>query len=148
VLCTLRLDPRFRWALYAALTVLVVSGAAWLVADQLKDTAELWQETAANLLMVHGGTAMVTLMLLGALFPAHVGLNWRGMRSRITGTALIAINAVLIVTAFALYYLGSESARPWISDIHTLIGFLLPVVVIVHVVLGRRWRSIIQKEWD
>jgi hypothetical protein len=32
---------------------------------------ELWQQ-AAYLLMIHGGAAMLTLMLLGALFPVHV----------------------------------------------------------------------------
>ncbi len=44
------------------------SGAAWLVADPLKETSngELWQQAAAYLLMVHGAAAMVTLTLLGA----------------------------------------------------------------------------------
>ena len=51
----------------------------WLLADQLKELAsgEFWQEATANLLMVHGGAAMVTLLLLGALFPSHVARAWR-----------------------------------------------------------------------
>jgi hypothetical protein len=41
----------------------------------LKETSngEIWQQAAAYLLMVHGGAAMLTLMLLGALFPVHIG---------------------------------------------------------------------------
>jgi hypothetical protein len=44
----------------------------------------------------------------------------------------------LIVTAFGLYYLGSDMARPWISDVHIVAGLALPAVLIFHVWLGRR----------
>jgi hypothetical protein len=140
----LRLDPRFRFALYGAFALLVLTGAVWLVADQFKDSpeGELWQRVSASMLMVHGGTAMVTLLLLGALFPLHIRLGWRSGRNRITGPAMVAFNAVLIVTAFGLYYLGSDTVRPWVSDVHTGIGFALPALVVVHVLLGRRSRPI------
>ena len=70
----LQLDRRLRWSLYAAFALLFATGAAWLLADQLKDSAdgEFWQATIANVLMVHGGAAMLTLLLLGALFPIHM----------------------------------------------------------------------------
>jgi hypothetical protein len=82
-----RLEPPFRFAVYIAFAVLFASGAAWLVDDQLKETSngEIWQQAAAYLLMVHGGAAMVTLMLLGALFPLHVGRAWRAKKNRGTG---------------------------------------------------------------
>jgi hypothetical protein len=71
----LRLNLGFQFALYAAFSVLFVTGALWLFADQMKvavGTSETWQAMAANLLMVHGGAAMITLMFLGALVPpAH-----------------------------------------------------------------------------
>jgi len=52
-----RLDPPFRFAVYIAFAVLFASGAAWLIADRMKETseAEIWQESAATLLMLHGG---------------------------------------------------------------------------------------------
>ena len=52
--------------------MLFITGVAWLVADQLKNspTGELWQAVGADLLMVHGGTAMIMLMMLGALISA------------------------------------------------------------------------------
>jgi sulfite exporter TauE/SafE len=135
----LRLDPRFRCSLFAALAVLFVTGAVWLVADQLKAASdgELWQSVAANLLMVHGGTAMVTLLLLGALFPLHVRLSWRSRRNRITGTIMVTIGTILIATAFGLYYSGSETLRPWMSWIHTFIGLALPLFIGVHILIGR-----------
>ena len=138
----MRLDPLFRYGLFAAFAVLFLSGAAWLVADQLKDTpdGETWQAVAANLLMVHGGTTMVTLLLLGALFPLHVRLSWRARRNRTTGIIMATVVAILIVTAFGLYYSGSETVRPAMSWIHTVVGLALPVLVFGHIWFGRRSR--------
>ena len=136
----MRLNPYFRWAVYSAFVLLFVSGAAWLLADQLKDGAngELWQAAGANLLMLHGGTAMAALLLLGALFPLHMQRSWRARKNRISGLTMITFNAILIVTAFGLYYLGSEMLRPWISDVHIAVGLALPLLLFVHVILGRR----------
>jgi cation transport ATPase len=126
--------------MYSAFAVLLATGAAWLLADQFKDSAngELWQAAGANLLMVHGGAAMTTLLLLGALFPLHMQRAWRARKNRISGLTMITFNAILIVTAFGLYYLGSEMLRPWIGDVHIAVGLALPLLLFVHVILGRR----------
>jgi len=134
----LRLKPAFRFALYTAFAVLFVSGATWLVADRWKETSELAQEAAADLLMVHGGAAMVALLLLGALVPLHVQRGWRAARNRIAGAAMVTFNSVLVVTAFGLYYAGSETLRPWMSDVHIGVGFALPILLVIHIALGRR----------
>jgi hypothetical protein len=136
----LALNRRFRWALYVAFALLFATGAAWLIADQLKDSpsGEFWQATTANLLMVHGGAAMVTLLLLGALFPTHIARAWRGRLNRVSGAIMAATNITLIVTAFGLYYLGSDTFRPWISDAHIAAGLALPALLIFHVWFGRR----------
>jgi hypothetical protein len=136
----LRLDPVFRAALYAAFAVLLGTGAAWLWADAMKDSpsGEGWQTAGADLLMIHGGTAMAALLLIGALFPLHMRRGWRARRNRITGTAMATFNAVLIVTAFGLYYFGSDLLRPWSSRLHIAFGLALPVLFVIHVVTGRR----------
>jgi len=138
-----RLEPRYRAALYAVLAVLTISGAVWLVADWRKDPLEpdFWQDVAPKMLMLHGGTAMVTLMLLGALVPLHIRRAWRSGRNRLTGPIMITINTALIATAFGLYYAGSETLRPWVSDLHIAVGFALPFALLVHVWLGRRTRQ-------
>ena len=136
----LQLDRRLRWSLYAAFALLFATGAAWLFADQLKDSAdgEFWQATIANVLMIHGGAAMVTLLLLGAIFPIHIARAWRGRLNRVSGSIMVICNAVLILTAFGLYYLGAETLRPWASDVHIVVGFALPVLIALHIWLGRR----------
>src|SRR5260370_38079704 len=96
----------------------------------MKDAArgEPSQMTAAYMLMVHGGAAMATLMLLGALVPLHVRHGWRMRRNRITGSLMAACNGVLILTAFGLYYLGMDTIRSWTSDVHIGIGLFLPIL--------------------
>jgi len=137
-----RLEPRFRAGLYAALALLTVTGAVWLLADWRKNPLEpdLWQDIAPVMLMLHGGGAMVALLLLGALAPLHVRRAWRSGRNRLTGPIMVAANAVLIATAFGLYYAGSDTLRPWISDLHIVVGIALPAALLGHVWLGRKTR--------
>jgi small-conductance mechanosensitive channel len=136
----LRLDDRFRRGLYAAFAVLFATGVVWLVADNLKDSdsGEVWQRVAADLLMIHGGAAMAALLLLGALIPVHVQRAWRGHVNRVTGIAMVTANALLIVTAFGLYYSGSDVLRAWTSDLHIAVGLLIPLLIVVHILTGRR----------
>lgn len=135
-----RLDPPFRFAIYLAVAALFASGVGWLVADQMKDTseAEIWQQASATFLMLHGGASMLTLMLLGALFPLHITRAWRARKNLGTGILMLACNAVLVATAFALYYLGSETIRPWSSGLHIAFGLGLPLALLLHVKVGRK----------
>ena len=139
----MRLEPRFRWALYAAFAALTLTGAVWLLADWRKNPLEpdLWQDIAPVMLMLHGGTAMVALLLLGALVPLHVRRAWRSGRNRLTGPVMVTVNSVLIVSAFGLYYAGSDTLRPWVSDLHIAVGLALPPALLLHVWLGRRSRQ-------
>ncbi len=136
----LQLDYRFRWGLYAAFSVLFVTGTVWPIADALKNSpsGEFWQAVSADLLTIHGGATMVTLLLLGALIPVHIQRAWRSRRNRLTGIAMATSNFVLIVTAFGLYYAGSDVFRAWISDVHIAVGILFPAVFVTHVLTGRR----------
>ena len=137
----MRLEPAFRRGLYAVFAFLFVTGTLWVLADQMKaapDNGETWQLAAANLLMLHGGGAMAILLLLGALVPLHIRAGWRRQRNRATGALMVSMNAALIVTSFGLYYAGSEWLRPWTSAIHIGFGLGLPVLLIAHILIGRR----------
>jgi len=136
----LRLKTSFRYSIYAVFAVLFVTGAVWFVADWQKDISgdEFWQQVSANMLMVHGGAAMLALMSLGALIPLHVLRSWRAGKNIVSGSVMAGCNAVLIVTAFGLYYLGSEAVRPWTSWIHIAAGLALSAMFPLHIVLGRR----------
>jgi hypothetical protein len=136
-----RLKATFRYWTYAVFSVLFLTGAVWLVADWQKDADDIWQQVAANLLMIHGGAAMLALMALGALIPLHLVRAWRARKNLASGLIVVTVNAVLIVTAFGLYYLGSETVRPWMSWIHIAGGFSLALMLPFHILLGRRARA-------
>jgi hypothetical protein len=134
----LRLKSSFRYAIYAGFAVLFLTGAGWFVADWRKENDEIWQQVAANMLMVHGGVAMLTLMALGALIPLHFLRAWRARRNLVSGSIMAAFNTVLIITAFGLYYLGSDAVRPWMSWIHIGAGVCVSLMFPIHILLGRR----------
>jgi hypothetical protein len=141
----LRLDERFRYGLYAAFTVLFVTGAVWLLADTKLDlpNGDFWQDLSAKLLAIHGGTAMLTLVMLGVLIPIHIQRAWRGRLNRFTGIAMMTLNVVLVVTAFGLYYAGSDTLRGWISDIHIAAGLVFPAIITVHILIGRHRKRVL-----
>lgn len=122
------------------IALLFLTGTGWWIADRLKETAysETSQSVAANLLMLHGGAAMIALLLFGAMFPIHIQQSWLRGKNRVMGSVLLATGAILIATAFGLYYAGSDIVRPWMSWIHLMIGLALPVLLLCHIASGRR----------
>jgi hypothetical protein len=147
-----RLDPALRFAVYLAVAALFATGVGWLLADQMKESAgaeiwqqesaaaEIWQQASAMFLMLHGGVAMLALMLLGALVPLHIVRAWSARKNLGTGILMLACNGGLVVTAFALYYLGAEAIRPWASALHIAFGLGLPLALVLHIKIGRARR--------
>jgi hypothetical protein len=127
--------------------VLLATGIAWLFVDASADPFVPGGSGQAGpfLLAVHGGAAMVFLILLGALIPLHVQRNWARDRNRWAGVVMLAVNAVLILTAYALYYSGSDWLRTWASDLHIAAGLFVPLWLGVHVWLGWRARVAAQR---
>jgi hypothetical protein len=135
----LRLEPGFRFWTYAIFATLAATGAVWLAADLLKDPeGEIWQMIAADMLMLHGMTAMIALVMIGAMIPLHIQRSWRAGKNRVSGAVMIGVNAVLVATAWGLYYAGSDTLRTFVADVHIGVGLAVPALVIAHVVLGRR----------
>jgi len=38
-----------------------------------------------------------------------------------------------IISAYLLYYLSNEVVREWFANLHAAVGFLLPIVLTVHI---------------
>jgi hypothetical protein len=111
----------FRRLLYATLAVLLVSGGLWE-----------WLRSAL-LMKVHGGAAMLALVLLGALLASHVPTGWKDARYQKTGIGILAAAAWLIISGHVLYYSGDETVRQAASYGHLGIGLALPLLLGFHV---------------
>src|SRR5450631_2017070 len=120
----MRLSSRHERWLYVAGATLLLSGFGWLVSHYLLSgsgltaafefegvphPSEMWW------LRLHGAAMMAFLVAFGALLPRHIVHGWRRRKNRRTGLVMLLLVAALVLSGYALYYLSSEQARPWIS---------------------------------
>jgi magnesium-transporting ATPase (P-type) len=137
-----RLERWHRWSLYAVLAGLTISGAVWLIAryflrqaSEFGESLHPWEHPA---IQVHGALAMLCLFLLGALLQLHMRRAHRAQRNRATGWSMVALFSTLCVSAYGLYYLADEQTRGWWSAAHWIIGLGLPLLLILHILIGRK----------
>jgi hypothetical protein len=142
----IRLGPWHRRTVYAATGALVVSGILWLVLHYWMMAPGEFGETSHPLepwmLRLHGAAAMAGLILYGSLLPIHIKRAWTIRRNVGLGITLSSLLLLLTVTGYLLYYAGGEDARPVISALHWVIGLSVPVLLVWHVIAGRR-RSVV-----
>jgi cation transport ATPase len=130
-----------KW-LWAVTATAFLSGLLWLVFHyfmaapgeygEMRNPLESWW------LRLHGAAAMAFLVVLGSIVPIHIRRAWQLRKNRVTGAAMISLVAVLVLTGYALYYAGSEMARPWISLVHLGFGLMGLPMISVHVLIGQR----------
>jgi hypothetical protein len=124
---------------WSVLLALVASGAVWLVCHHLLSAdaaqphpAEAWS------LRVHGGLAMLMLLITGSLLPRHVAPAWVRRRNRASGAAVLVLLTLLTATGWFLYYSGAPSVRDVASLLHWISGLAAPALLLGHVALGKR----------
>ncbi len=130
-----RLSRPLKATVYLAFGVLVLTGAVLMFPDHLP-TSETWEKFPALSRKIHGGAAMLALLVLGAL-TAHVKRGWKAAQNRFSGVALLALNAFLIGTGYGLYYAAEEDFRAWLIRWHGWIGLGTVVLLPAHVLVGR-----------
>ena len=130
-----------RYFLYAVLALLFLSGVAWAYWNYLVSSPGDFETSAkAWTMKIHGAAAMVVLVLVGMLLSGHVRFAWRARRNRANGSVFLGAFAVLTITGYGLYYAGGEKLRDWTSWIHLAVGVALPILLLIHILLGRRTR--------
>lgn len=135
---SITLPTRHERLIYLAVTFLALSGLVWLGARYgLRSDPEFPHPLEAWALKLHGAATMLGLLALGSVLPQHVRFAWRVRRNRASGAAILAQTAILIVTAYGLYYAADENLRAWLSLGHWGFGLVLPAGIIWHVVAGK-----------
>lgn len=131
-----------RWGIYVLAIILTLSGTLWLYFEHfIRVESEFGAEhhPLQHLwLVVHGSSAMPMLWLTGVIWTAHIKRGWRQKNNRKSGLVLAIALIALTVSAAALYYLADEQLRSSTSTLHWLLGLALPVLLIIHIVIGRR----------
>ena len=120
-----RLPALQRLLLYATFLLLLATGIVW--------EALTPGPAAAMLMEIHGGIAMLALVLLDTLLVQHVPTGWISLKNRWSGTLLIGSLSWLAVSGYLLYYAGSESLRSFASESHLWIGLTACVIVALHI---------------
>ena len=136
-----------RWQLlgvYFSFGLLAASGMLWLAlhglallaqtpdADALPSPAKAWA------LRIHAAGALAALVSLGSLLPVHVVSAWQQGRNRYSGAFNLALMAILTLTGYALWYASEGTPKQLSAWLHWALGAAMPVVLIAHIVLGRR----------
>jgi hypothetical protein len=138
---SIRLKRLQRYVLYAVLALLFLRGVAGIYWTYLAASPGDFETTAkAWAMKIHGAAAMAVLVLIGMLLSAHVRFAWRARPNRANGSVFLSVFAVLTVTGYGLYYAGGEMLREWTSWIHLVVGLALPILLLIHIFLGRRTR--------
>jgi len=137
-----KLERWHRRSIYATGIVLLLSGAAWLLLHYFLRPMSAFGEGVNPLepwaMKLHGAAAMATLFLVGSLLHLHVRRALRAGRNTLTGWAMIATLSMLTLTGYGLYYVAGESDRAVWSLLHWSVGFVVAVLFVVHVLVGRR----------
>jgi hypothetical protein len=144
---SIRLKSAHRYFLYAVLGLLFLSGVVWACFNYLAISPnELGSTSKSFAIRIHGAAAMAILVLIGTLLNAHVKFAWRAGRNRINGALFLGALGILTLTGYGLYYAGSETLRRWTSWIHLAVGLILPVLLIVHIFVGKGTRPAVQPQ--
>ena len=139
----MQLSRRHRVWFYGSYSLLYLSGLAWIFfhyfisgpqGENKIHPLEPWS------LKIHGAASFLTLIVLGSLIPNHMKRGWKSKINLQNGLLLIAVNLILIVTGYALYYAGGEGLRFFVHWIHILFGILIPAFIFWHISQGRKYR--------
>jgi hypothetical protein len=129
----LRLSLFSEFFVYLIFGILWVTGVAWMVFQARLDEGN---QALSLMLKLHGGAAMVSLILLGALIN-HMRKGWKSRKNRTSGLTLVLAILFLVVTGYGLYYAGDEQLRSLISQWHAWIGLGIVLLLPAHVLIGR-----------
>jgi hypothetical protein len=137
----IRLRRLQRYFLYVVLALIFLTGVAWAYWNYLAASpGDFGMSAKAWAMKIHGAAAMAVLILVGMLLNEHMRLAWRARRNRANGSIFLSAFAFLTITGYGLYYAGGERLRAWTSWVHLAIGLVLPILLLIHILLGRRTR--------
>lgn len=130
-----RLPPPQRWLAYLLYLVCGGSGLAYFLGHELQIARAVL--AGHEMLVTHGVSAAMLLVLAGSMMSTHVRVGWRLKRNLWTGIVILCVLLLLAVSGELLYY-GSEESRNASLWMHWVFGVLTLALAPLHVLIGRR----------
>lgn len=131
-----RLSKIHRHVLFWTIGTLLVTGTVWALLHYLPGAIGAGEDAARAaavwVMKLHGAAAMLGLLMLGSLLPLHIKTGWQTRLNTKSGVGMLLSAFLLVATGWILYYAGSESVRKAGSLVHLLLGFVLPILLPVH----------------
>ncbi len=138
----MKIPKTHRLVLYLGLSALFASGLVWwllgfAITPETASDSILFIFRSLNL-KIHGASAMISLIILGALIPNHIVKSWKTRRNKPSGAILVSVLVLLVLTGYFLYY--GDEIRNISSMIHITLGLLLPFFLIGHILKSRLYK--------
>jgi hypothetical protein len=89
--------------------------------------------------VLHGALNPVLCAVFGYLVAQHIRYGWALRANWVTGLAMEAIFASLIISSLAVYYADEGLLRSAAVWIHRVCGAALPGIITAHWVAARMW---------
>ncbi len=114
--------------------ICAISGVLYLLAHEFEVVP--FPVENHSILIAHGISAYLFVLLFGAVMPNHIKAAWKAKRNRISGGLMIAVMSLLLVSGLFLYY--ADETRDAALWVHWVIGGGLVLLFPFHFIAGRR----------
>jgi hypothetical protein len=122
--------------IYSIIGSLWLSGALWLLLDQLFAKRGEFGATPhpleAPLLLLHGILALLSMCLFGWIMARHISRWWGARRRRLSGGVLTSFLALLSLSGFALFFLVDDASLHAATLIHDVLGLAAVIFAVQH----------------
>lgn len=140
-----KISQSYRYFFYGILSVSLITGSGfWLLQHYAMQEGDFGLEShflQYPTLQVHGFSAFLMLMCLGAIFASHIPKNWHYGRGKKSGASIAALTGFSVLSAYSLYYLVGEDWHTWLANTHAIVGLLLPAVLFFHIKFARKSKA-------
>ena len=124
--------------------VCAISGLLYLMAHEFE--IHLIAIESHLILVTHGASAYLFVLLFGAVMPTHIKAAWRAKRNRVSGSLMIAVMSLLLISGLFLYY--ADAMRDSALWMHWIFGSGLLLLFPYHFISGRRANYLALKHDD
>lgn len=120
------------------------SGVLYLLGHELEIRLPAFKDH--NILIIHGITAYLFVLLFGAVLPTHIKAAWKAKRNRFSGSLMIIVMSLLLISGLFLYY--ADETREVALWTHWIVGGWLVLLFPFHYIAGRRANYLALKHSD